>query len=77
VRGYVDGKRIKIKPSDTVIYITDADVADPNNPQMITGGKKSVIITKTKDEMENQNATFIKSVKRLGYNVVAAKISRI
>jgi predicted metal-dependent peptidase len=77
VRGYVDGKRIKIKPSDTVIYITDADVADPNDPQMITAGKKSVIITKTKDEMENQNATFIKSVKRLGYNVVAAKISRI
>jgi len=77
VRGYVDGKRIKVKSSDTVIYITDADVADPTDPQMITTGKKAVIITKTKEQMENQNATFIKSVKRLGYNVVAAKINRI
>lgn len=77
VRAYIDGNRIKVKPSDTVIYITDADVADPNNPQMITAGKKSVIITKTKDQMENQNSAFIKSVKKLGYNVVAAKISKI
>jgi predicted metal-dependent peptidase len=77
VRGYVDGKRIKIKSSDTVIYITDADVSDPTDPQMITTGKKAVIITKTKEEMENQNATFIKSAKRLGYNIVAAKTKRI
>jgi predicted metal-dependent peptidase len=77
VRAYIDGKRIKIKSSDTVIYITDADVADPNNPQMITTGKKSVIITKTKDQMEMYNKDFIKSVKKLGYNVVAAKISKI
>jgi len=77
VRGYVDGKRIKIKSSDTVIYITDADVSDPTDPQMITTGKKAVIITKTKEEMQNQNATFIKSVKRLGYNIVAAKTKRI
>ena len=77
VRAYFDGKRIKVKSSDTVIYITDADVADPNNPQMITTGKKSVIITKTKDQMEMYNKDFIKSVKKLGYNVVAAKISKI
>jgi predicted metal-dependent peptidase len=77
VRGYVDSKRIKIKSSDTVIYITDADVSDPTDPQMVTTGKKAVIITKTKEEMENQNATFIKSAKRLGYNIVAAKTKRI
>lgn len=77
VRAYFDGKRIKVKSSDTVIYITDADVADPNSPQMITSGKKSVIITKTKDQMESQNKNFITSAKKLGYNIVAAKISRV
>lgn len=77
VRAYFDAKRIQVKQSDSVIYITDADVADPTNAMMIANGKKSVIITKTKQVMQDQNEDFIKTAKKLGYNVVAAKISKI
>lgn len=77
VRAYFDAKRIQVKPSDSVIYITDADVADPTNAMMIANGKKSVIVTKTKQQMQDQNEEFIKTAKKLGYNVVAAKISKV
>lgn len=77
VRAYFDAKRIQVKQSDTVIYITDADVADPTKAMMIVNGKKSVIITKTKQQMQEQNEKFINTAKKLGYNVVAAKISKI
>jgi hypothetical protein len=68
---------VKLQPTDSVIYITDADVADSSNAELVNQGSRVLIVTKTKREMMAQNKTLVDRAKARGYQVIAAKQSPI